>query len=259
MPDARCPDAPCLCPARTCTPCTPYTSPLPLYLLNPITHPPPQATDVKFCTAVYESHSKNAHLVVPKRRPREDVEFTVRHFAGDVVYSCANFLEKNNDSLDQHFKQVPLHRTAHPCAPHMHPHPHPLPHANAATPCTQAATPRISHGSPMDLQVLSTSTNAVAREIVALAEAREKAAAEGARPGAKSAAFASVSKRFVDDINTLVGALDQTITHLPTHPPTYPPTHPRTHLLARRAQPDDGPLRAVHEAQPSLRRARLRP
>ena len=88
----------------------------------------------------------------------------------------------------------------------------------------------------MHLQVLSTSTNAVAREIVALAEAREKAAAEGARPGAKSAAFASVSKRFVDDINTLVGALDQTITHLPTshlptsHPPTYPPTHPPTHL-----------------------------
>ena len=78
----------------------------------------------------------------------------------------------------------------------------------------------------MHPQVLSTSTNAVAREIVALAEAREKAAAEGARPGAKSAAFASVSKRFVDDINTLVGALDQTTTHLPTHLPTYPLTHP---------------------------------
>ena len=90
----------------------------------------------------------------------------MRHFAGDVAYSCANFLEKNNDSLDQHFKQV-----------------------------------------------LSASTNAVAREVVALAEAREKAAAEGARPGAKSAAFASVSKRFVDDINALVGALNQTTAH----------------------------------------------
>ena len=88
----------------------------------------PKATDTKFCAAVYESHSKNAHLVVPKRRPREDVEFTVRHFAGDVAYSCANFLEKNNDSLDQHFKQV-----------------------------------------------LSASTNAVAREVVALAEARGRA------------------------------------------------------------------------------------
>ena len=52
----------------------------------------------------------------------------MRHFAGDVAYSCANFLEKNNDSLDQHFKQV-----------------------------------------------LSASTNAVAREVVALAEARERA------------------------------------------------------------------------------------
>ena len=33
--------------------------------------------------------------------PREDVEFVVKHFAGDVRYACANFLEKNNDSLDQ--------------------------------------------------------------------------------------------------------------------------------------------------------------
>ena len=43
--------------------------------------PSPQATDVKFCAAVYESHGKSAHLVVPRRRPREDVEFTVRRLA----------------------------------------------------------------------------------------------------------------------------------------------------------------------------------
>ena len=61
--------------------------------------------------------------------------------------------------------------------------------------------------------MLAASTNSVAREIVALAEAREKLAAEGARPGAKSAAFASVSKRFVDDINALIGALNQTTAH----------------------------------------------
>ena len=49
---------------------------------------------------VHDEHAKpgmaHAHLLVPKRRPREDVEFTVVHFAGEVRYSCTNFLEKNN-------------------------------------------------------------------------------------------------------------------------------------------------------------------
>jgi len=72
----------------------------------------PKATDVKFCTSVFDEHAKpgkhHAHLVVPKRRPREDVEFTVRHFAGEVRYACTNFLEKNNDSLDTSFKEMLL-------------------------------------------------------------------------------------------------------------------------------------------------------
>ena len=111
----------------------------------------------------------------------------------------------------------------------------------------------------MHLQVLSTSTNAVAREIVALAEAREKAAAEGARPGAKSAAFASVSKRFVDDINTLVGALDQT-TYPPTHVPTYPLTHLPTCLpkhsptCALTHSPTHSPTHLTRQARSTRRR-----
>ena len=36
----------------------------------------------------------------PNPTPNPDPD-QVRHFAGDVAYSCANFLEKNNDSLDQ--------------------------------------------------------------------------------------------------------------------------------------------------------------
>merc|ERR1712185_344588 len=64
----------------------------------------PKATDIKFCTSIFDEHAKpgkvHPHLVVPKRRPREDVDFTVKHFAGDVRYASTNFLEKNNDSLD---------------------------------------------------------------------------------------------------------------------------------------------------------------
>ena len=66
----------------------------------------PKATDLKFCAQVYQEHGKHPCLLVPKRRPREDVEFTVKHFAGDVRYACANFMEKNNDSLDQTFKSM---------------------------------------------------------------------------------------------------------------------------------------------------------
>ena len=62
-------------------------------------------------------------------------------------------------------------------------------------------------------QVLSASTNAVSREIVEIAAARERAAAADAKPGAKSAAFASVSRRFVEDINALVAALHETTAH----------------------------------------------
>ena len=48
----------------------------------------PKATDLKFCAQVYQEHGKHPCLLVPKRRPREDVEFTVKHFAGDVRYAC---------------------------------------------------------------------------------------------------------------------------------------------------------------------------
>eukprot|EP00966_Prymnesium_polylepis_P203573 4716358-Prymnesium_polylepis.1 len=105
---------------------------------------------------------------MPKRRPREgeETEFTVAHFAGHVRYACANFMEKNNDSLDNNFKDL-----------------------------------------------LRQSSSSVAREIAQIAEARDTAAAAAAKPGARSAAFASVSKRFTDDINALINALNQTTAH----------------------------------------------
>ena len=85
----------------------------------------PKATDVKFCTSIYDEHAKpgkvHAHLVVPKRRPREDVDFTVRHFAGDVRYHAAAYisrtskqyevpwLEKNKDQVDKGWLQKLAH------------------------------------------------------------------------------------------------------------------------------------------------------
>ena len=130
----------------------------------------PKATDAKFCASIFDEHAKpgkvHAHLSVPKRRPREDVEFVVKHFAGDVKYACANFLEKNNDSLDASFKEMLLQ-----------------------------------------------SENEVTRQLAKIADERDQAAAAAAKPGGRSAAFASVCKRFTDDINALLTALNQTTAH----------------------------------------------
>eukprot|EP00964_Phaeocystis_antarctica_P015808 scaffold8727_cov45-Phaeocystis_antarctica.AAC.1 len=72
----------------------------------------------------------------------------VRHFAGDVAYSCANFLEKNNDSLDQHFKQVrPMH-PVHPMHPIAHTLTHPHPHPHTATLCISRLQPYASRLQP---------------------------------------------------------------------------------------------------------------
>ena len=40
-------------------------------------------------------------------RTKED-HFLIKHFAADVVYHCGEFLEKNNDSLDQGLQQMVL-------------------------------------------------------------------------------------------------------------------------------------------------------
>eukprot|EP00966_Prymnesium_polylepis_P107163 2481682-Prymnesium_polylepis.1 len=61
-------------------------APMGLFPLLDSTCKTPKATDDLFCTNIYEQHSKNACLVVPKRRPPngKDTTFTVAHFAGHV-------------------------------------------------------------------------------------------------------------------------------------------------------------------------------
>ena len=61
--------------------------------------------------------------------------------------------------------------------------------------------------------MLLKSENGVTKALAQIADEREKAAQAAAKPGARAAAFASVSKRFVDDINALTTALNQTTAH----------------------------------------------
>ena len=56
----------------------------------------PKATDMKFCTSIYDEHAKpgkvHAHLVVPERRPREAGEITVKHSPGTARYASEKIL-----------------------------------------------------------------------------------------------------------------------------------------------------------------------
>eukprot|EP00051_Salpingoeca_urceolata_P000871 m.36831 g.36831 ORF g.36831 m.36831 type:complete len:1395 (+) comp11051_c0_seq2:57-4241(+) len=64
----------------------------------------PKATDETFAIKVHTKHSGNKFLSKPKfsdskRRLRDSEAFVIRHFAGDVLYETARFLDKNNDSI----------------------------------------------------------------------------------------------------------------------------------------------------------------
>lgn len=56
-----------------------------------------QATDSTFAAKLRQNLAKNPHFGYDKRSNSTD--FLVDHFAGDVVYSCSNFLDKNRDTL----------------------------------------------------------------------------------------------------------------------------------------------------------------
>lgn len=55
----------------------------------------PKASDQTFLNKVFKAHEKHARLIVPKISG--GVKFGIRHFAGDVTYTCEGFLEKNVD------------------------------------------------------------------------------------------------------------------------------------------------------------------
>ena len=66
--------------------------------------------DKAFCTAVDETHRRNDFFMdartAGRREFRTDEAFAVRHFAGDVCYVGANFVDKNNDTLHNDFVQL---------------------------------------------------------------------------------------------------------------------------------------------------------
>lgn len=55
----------------------------------------PKATDQTFIAKVFKAHDKHSRLIVPKFSG--STNFGIRHFAGDVTYTCQGFLEKNVD------------------------------------------------------------------------------------------------------------------------------------------------------------------
>jgi len=69
----------------------------------------PNGTDVMFCDSVYQTHRRNDNYMEPRqvgnKSLRSNEGFVVRHFAGDVCYTGAGFLEKNNDILHSDFTE----------------------------------------------------------------------------------------------------------------------------------------------------------
>jgi myosin-6 len=66
----------------------------------------PTPSPAHFTAQVHAKHAKHFRLDVPRksklkshREIRDDEGFLVRHFAGGVVYTTSQFIEKNNDAL----------------------------------------------------------------------------------------------------------------------------------------------------------------
>lgn len=65
----------------------------------------PRSSDQTFTTTVHSKHFGSKFLAAPvnrrgvKKRLLEDEAFVVLHFAGEVTYETARFLDKNNDTI----------------------------------------------------------------------------------------------------------------------------------------------------------------
>ena len=72
------------------------------------------STGQKFCASIHEAHTDKKSKVlgapkVGKKESRSKTDhFVVKHFAGDVVYHCGEFLDKNNDTLNADFETALL-------------------------------------------------------------------------------------------------------------------------------------------------------
>jgi myosin V len=58
----------------------------------------PNGSDSGFVNKALHSNSKSPALIIPRIK-RSDVEFGIRHYAGDVMYDASGFVTKNQDTL----------------------------------------------------------------------------------------------------------------------------------------------------------------
>jgi myosin-5 len=70
----------------------------------------PKATDLTFAAALHKAHKEQPHFSTLSTahmkglKLRDEECFVVRHYAADVCYAAAGFLEKNSDALSPEFE-----------------------------------------------------------------------------------------------------------------------------------------------------------
>ena len=79
----------------------------------------PKATDLTFAAALHKAHKEQPHFSTLSMahmrgvKLRDEECFVVRHYAADVCYGAAGFLEKNSDALSPEFEKK-LRASSHP-------------------------------------------------------------------------------------------------------------------------------------------------
>ena len=74
----------------------------------------PNTSSKSLCSTLHTQHGKESAAIfgapqLSRKESRTSEEhFLLRHFAGEVVYCCAEFLEKNDDSMAAAIEQVVL-------------------------------------------------------------------------------------------------------------------------------------------------------
>jgi myosin heavy subunit len=58
----------------------------------------PKATDITFVEKMQGTHAAHPNYI-SKKKKRTPSEFAILHFAGEVTYEAAGFLEKNRDTV----------------------------------------------------------------------------------------------------------------------------------------------------------------
>src|SRR5690349_8966415 len=59
----------------------------------------PKATDLGFVEKITVKHERNPRFI-KLRKKSVMTEFAINHFAGEVIYDAAGFIEKNKDQLN---------------------------------------------------------------------------------------------------------------------------------------------------------------